>query len=40
MDFGKIFTNNKDIVAVRVGDNVENIKEGAFGNCDNLKYIV
>ena len=40
VDFGKIFTNNKDIVAVRVGDNVENIKEGAFGNCDNLKYIV
>ena len=40
VDFGKIFTNNKDIVAVRVGDNVENIKEGAFGNCDNLKYII
>ena len=40
VDFGKIFTNNKDVVAIKVGDNVENIKNGAFGNCDNLKYIV
>ena len=40
VDFGKIFTNNKDVVAIKVGDNIENIKNGAFGNCDNLKYIV
>ena len=40
VDFGKIFTNDKDIVAVKVGDNVEEIADGAFPNCDNLKYII
>ena len=40
VDFGKIFTNDKDIVAVKVGDNVEEIADGAFTNCDNLKYII
>ena len=32
--------NNQDIVAVRVGDNVEEIAESAFGNCPSLKYII
>ena len=40
VDFGKIFMNDKDIVAVKVGDNVEEIAEDAFGNCPSLKYIV
>ena len=40
VDFGKIFTNDKDIVAVKVGDNVEEIADGAFTNCDNLKYVI
>ena len=40
VDFGKIFMNDKDIVAVKVGDNVEEIADGAFTNCDNLKYII
>ena len=40
MDFGKTFMNNQDIVAVRVGDNVEEIAESAFGNCPSLKYII
>ena len=40
VDFGRMFTNNKDVVAIKVGDNVENIMENAFTNCDNLKYIV
>ena len=40
VDFGRMFTNNKDVVAIKVGDNVEDIIENAFTNCDNLKYIV
>ena len=40
VDFGKTFTNNKDIVAIKVGDNVEEIADGAFTNCDNLKYVI
>ena len=40
MDFGKTFTNNKDIVAIKIGDNIEEVAEGALTNCDNLKYIV
>ena len=40
VDFGKIFMNDKDIVAVKVGDNVEEIADGAFTNCDNLKYVI
>ena len=40
VDFGKTFTNNKDIIAIKIGDNVEDIIENAFTNCDNLKYIV
>ncbi len=40
VDFRKAFTNNKDIIAIKIGDNVEDIIENAFTNCDNLKYIV
>ena len=40
VDFGRMFANNKDVVAIKVGDNVEDIIENAFTNCDNLKYIV
>ena len=40
VDFGKIFTNNKNIVAVKIGDNIDKIEHGAFTNCENLKYIV
>ena len=40
MDFGKTFTNNKDIIAIKIGDNIEEVAEGALTNCDNLKYIV
>ena len=40
MDFGRIFANNKDVVAIKVGDNVESIIENAFTNCDNLKYVI
>ena len=38
--FGKTFTNNKDIIAIKIGDNIEEVAEGALTNCDNLKYIV
>ena len=40
VDFRKAFTNNKDIIAIKIGDNVEDIIENAFTNCDNLKYII
>ena len=40
VDFGKTFTNNKDIVAIKIGDNIEEVAEGGLTNCDNLKYIV
>ena len=40
VDFGKTFTNNKDIIAIKIGDNIEDVAEGALTNCDNLKYIV
>ena len=40
VDFGKTFTNNKDIIAIKIGDNIEEVAEGALTNCDNLKYIV
>ena len=40
VDFGRIFANNKDVVPIKVGDNVESIIENAFTNCENLKYIV
>ena len=40
VDFGKAFTNNKDIIAIKIGDNIEEVAEGALTNCDNLKCIV
>ena len=40
VDFGKTFMNDKDIVAVQIGDNVDEIADSAFTNCDNLKYII
>ena len=40
VDFGKAFTNNKDIIAIKIGDNIEEVAEGALTNCDNLRYIV
>ena len=40
VDCGKTFTNNKDIIAIKIGDNIEEVAEGALTNCDNLKYIV
>ena len=40
VDFRKAFTNNKDIIAIKIGDNIEEVAEGALTNCDNLKYIV
>ena len=40
VDIGRMFANNKDVVAIKVGDNVEDIIENAFTNCDNLNYIV
>lgn len=38
--FQRIFANNENIVAVRIGNNVTEISNGAFVNCTNLKYLV
>ena len=38
--FNKTFWNNKIVVAIRVGNNVTEIKKMAFSNCENLKYVV
>ena len=40
VDFDKAFWNNKIVVAIRVGNNVTEIKKMAFSNCENLKYVV
>ena len=40
VDFKKIFQNNKNVVAIKVGDNVEEIADSAFSNCENLKYLI
>ena len=40
VDFDKTFWNNKIVVAIRVGNNVTEIKKMAFSNCENLKYVV
>ena len=37
---GFSFMNDKNIVAVRIGDNITEIDRHAFGNAENLKYIV
>ena len=34
------FMNDKNIVAVRIGDNITEIDQNAFGNAENLKYLV
>lgn len=38
--FDKTFMNNKNVVAVRIGDNVTEVSTDAFVNCENLKYVV
>ena len=40
VDFDKTFWNNKIVVAIRVGNNVTEIKKMAFSNCENLKYVL
>ena len=37
---GFSFMNDKNIVAVRIGDNITEIDRYAFGNAENLKYLV
>ena len=37
---GFSFMNDKNIVAVRIGDNIREIDQHAFGNAENLKYLV
>ena len=37
---GFSFMNDKNIVAVRIGDNIREIDRYAFGNAENLKYLV
>ncbi len=34
------FANNKDVEGIVIPDTVEHISTGAFGNCENLKYVV
>ncbi len=38
--FNKTFANDKDVVAVRIGNNVTEVAKTAFGNCEKLKYVV
>ena len=38
--FHKTFSNDKDVVAVRIGNNVTEVAKTAFGNCEKLKYVV
>lgn len=38
--FNKTFSNDKDVVAVRIGNNVTEVAKTAFGNCEKLKYVV
>ena len=38
--FNDTFTNDKNIIAVRIGDNITEIDRYAFGNAENLKYLV
>ena len=35
--FNKTFSNDKDVVAVRIGNNVTEVAKTAFGNCEKLK---
>ena len=34
------FANNETVEGIVVPDTVEYIRDGAFGNCENLKYVV
>lgn len=38
--FGRTFTNNENVVAVKIGNNVTEITNYAFTNCSSLKYVV
>ena len=38
--FHDTFTNDKNIIAVRIGDNITEIDRYAFGNAENLKYLL
>lgn len=38
--FHKTFMNDKDVVAVRIGNNVTEVAKTGFGNCEKLKYVV
>ena len=38
--FNDTFTNDKNIIAVRIGNNITEIDRNAFGNAENLKYLV
>ena len=40
VDFDKTFWNNKIVVAIRVGNNIKDLGEGVFANCENLRYVV
>ena len=32
--------NDKNIVAIKIGNNIKDLGEGVFGNCENLRYVV
>lgn len=38
--FNKTFSHDKNIIAVRIGNNITEIDRNAFGNSVNLKYLV
>lgn len=38
--FNKTFSHDKNIIAVRIGNNITEIDRDAFGNSVNLKYLV
>ena len=31
---------DKNIVAIKIGNNIKDLGEGVFGNCENLRYVV
>jgi len=38
--FGSAFTLNNNIVAVKIGNNVQEVEKSAFSGCKKLKYVV
>ena len=38
--FGSAFTLNNNIVAVKIGNNVQEVEKSAFSGCKQLKYVV